>query len=62
MQQINNIIIHSGATFRLLLFQLNKVQAELNGMERELARNEKALENAGDAFQEPTKDSDKFQI
>lgn len=40
--------------------QLNKAQAELNGMERELTDNEKALENVGDEFTETANDSDKF--
>lgn len=40
--------------------KLNKAEAELNGMERELANNEKALEGVGDEMTETAKDSDKL--
>lgn len=40
--------------------QLNKAQAELNGMARELKDNEKALDNTGDEFQSAEKQADKF--
>jgi phage-related protein len=39
---------------------LNKAEAELNGMERELSDNEKALDNVGDEMQEAAKDADKM--
>lgn len=40
--------------------QLNKAQAELNGMERELGETEKAIAGMGDEFQSAAKDSEKF--
>ena len=38
--------------------QLNKAQAELNGMERELKNNEKALDNVGDEMKDTGKETD----
>jgi phage-related protein/uncharacterized protein YoxC len=40
--------------------QLNKAQAELNGMERELGENEKALDGMGDEMQDAAKETDKL--
>ena len=40
--------------------QLNKAQAELNGMERELGENEKALEDVGDEMNATGKNADKL--
>ncbi len=40
--------------------QLNKAHAELNGMERELSGNEKALNEIGDEFQNGAKSANKF--
>jgi len=40
--------------------QLNKAQAELNGMERELGDNEKALDDMGDEMEDAAKDTDKL--
>ena len=38
--------------------QLNKAQAELNGMERELENNEKALDDVGDEMDSTSKSAD----
>ena len=40
--------------------QLNKAEAELNGMERELGENEKALSGVGDEMKDTGKDADKL--
>jgi len=40
--------------------QLNKAQAELNGMERELGENEKALDEVGNEMNSTEKDADKL--
>jgi len=40
--------------------QLNKAQAELNGMERELTQNEKALNGVGEESKDTAKDTEKF--
>ena len=39
---------------------LNNAQAELNGMERELKDNEKALDNVADNFDDAEKQADQF--